>query len=112
MAAFIFRPYKFFLFFGLILLFISFYILIWILVNTLQIMPTIQIEQGFIDDRFSQAIGAAYRMRTHAFFIGGITLILAVQVLSLGFLSLQKKRYYEELFHLSSNLLNGINSQN
>jgi hypothetical protein len=31
-------------------------------------------------------------------------LMLAFQILSLGFISLQNKRYFEETFHLSTNL--------
>jgi hypothetical protein len=34
--------------------------------------------------------------------VGGITFIAAIQFLSVGFLSLQSKRYFEELFHLGT----------
>jgi glycosyltransferase involved in cell wall biosynthesis len=105
MSSFIFRPYVFFISFGVILFLIALYIIIWIFINTFQIMPDIQIDPQFIDDRFSTAIGQVYKARPHAFFVGGITLLLSLQVLSLGFLSLQSKRYFEELFHISSSLL-------
>jgi dolichol-phosphate mannosyltransferase len=105
MAGFIFRPYIFFLSFGLILLLLSLYMITWILINTFQIMPTIQIDPQYFDDRFSQAIGYAFQKRPHAFIVGGITLLAAIQVLSLGFISLQKKRYFEELYHLNSSIL-------
>jgi dolichol-phosphate mannosyltransferase len=105
MAGFIFRPYIFFLSFGLILFLLALYMITWILINTFQILPTIQIDTQYFDDRFLQAIGYAFQKRPHAFYIGGITLVAAIQVLSLGFLSLQKKRYFEELFHLNSSIL-------
>lgn len=102
MAGFIFRPYIFFLAFGFILFLISLYIIIWIFINTFQVMPQISIDPQFIDDKFSMAIGQVFKTRPHAFIVGGITLMLAIQILSLGFLSLQSKRYFEELFHLGS----------
>jgi glycosyltransferase involved in cell wall biosynthesis len=102
MAGFIFRPYIFYLTFGAVLLFLSLYIIGWIFYNTFQIYPTIQITSQFLDDRFSEAIGQAFRERPHSFMVGGITLLAAIQVLSLGFLSLQQKRYFEELFHLGT----------
>jgi hypothetical protein len=61
-----------------------------------------------LDDRFSIAIGQVYKARPHSFFIGGITLLAAIQVLSLGFISLQNKRYFEETFHLNTTILKGF----
>jgi dolichol-phosphate mannosyltransferase len=104
MAAFIFRPYIFFLSFGFILFILSLYIIVWIFINTFQILQTIQIDPQYFDDRFSQAIGYVFQRRPHAFYVGGITLVSAIQVLSLGFLSLQNKRYFEELFHMGSSI--------
>jgi glycosyltransferase involved in cell wall biosynthesis len=105
MSGFIFRPYIFYISFGLILFLISLYIIGWIFINTFQIMPSIQIDSAYFDDRFSKALGLVFNQRPHAFFVGGITLILAIQILSLGFLSLQSKRYFEELFHINSSIL-------
>jgi len=102
MAGFIFRPYVFFIGFGVLLFLIALYIIIWIFINTFQVMPQISIDPQFVDDRFSMAIGQVFKARPHAFIVGGITLMLAIQVLSLGFLSLQSKRYFEELFHLGT----------
>jgi dolichol-phosphate mannosyltransferase len=104
MAGFIFRPYIFFLTFGLILLILSLYIIGWIFYNTFQVYPMIQIDSQFFDDKFSYAIGQVYKDRPYSFLIGGITLLAAIQVLALGFLSLQQKRYFEELFHISSSI--------
>ena len=104
MAAFIFRPYVFFLTFGSVLLILSLYMIVWIIINTFHVLPTIHIDPQYFDDRFSQAIGNVFQRRPHAFYVGGITLVSAIQVLSLGFLSLQNKRYFEELFHINSSI--------
>jgi hypothetical protein len=36
--------------------------------------------------------------------VGGFVLMIGIQLFSLGALALQKKRYFEELFHISSNI--------
>ena len=102
MAGFIFRPYIFFISFGFILLLVSFYIIGWIFINTFQVMPTIHLDPVYFDDRFSKALGLVFQQRPHAFLVGGITLLAAIQVLSLGFISLQNKRYFEESFHINT----------
>jgi glycosyltransferase involved in cell wall biosynthesis len=104
MAAFIFRPYIFFLAFGIILFLISLYLIGWIFYFTLSAIPAIPIDPQAFDDRFSLAIKQIYQQRPHLFFVGGVTLLAALQILSLGFLSLQSKRYFEELFHISTSV--------
>jgi len=108
MAGFIFRPYIFFISVGFILFLVAFYIIGWIFINTFQKMSTIQIDPVFFDDRFSKALGLVFNQRPHAFFIGGITLLAAIQILSLGFISLQQKRYYEEIFHISTSIFKKV----
>jgi dolichol-phosphate mannosyltransferase len=104
MAGFIFRPYIFFLFAGFLLLLFSIYLIGWIFYFTFSAIPSIPIDPQAFDDRFSLAIKYVYQQRPHLFFIGGITLLAALQILSLGFLSLQSKRYFEELFHLNTSI--------
>ena len=110
MSGFIFRPYIFFIGVGGFLFLLSLYIIGWLLVNTFAIMPEIVIEPEFFDDRFSYAVAKVYKERPHAFFVGGFTLLLAIQFFSLGFLSLQSKRYFEELFHFNTNLSKKFNN--
>jgi glycosyltransferase involved in cell wall biosynthesis len=105
MAGFIFRPYIFFLGVGMLLFLIACYIISWIFYNMFEIYKTIHIDPKFFDDRFSIAIGQLFNQRPHAFFVGGIILIAAIQILSLGFISLQNKRYFEETFHINSRIL-------
>ena len=99
-SGFIFRPYMFFILPGTLLLIIAAYMIVWILINTYQIYPDIIIENSkFIDDRFSLAISQVFKDRPHAFLVGGFILVVAMQFLGIGFLSLQNKRYFDELFY-------------
>ncbi|MGB5418812.1 glycosyltransferase family 2 protein, partial [Algibacter sp.] len=100
MSSFIFRPYGFFMIVGLLLLLASVYMIGWIFYHVYTIYPEIQSSGAFFDDVFSEAVAAVYNKRPHAFLIGGFTFVTAIQFLGLGFISLQKKRYFDELFHL------------
>jgi hypothetical protein len=102
MSGFIFRPYIFFLGIGTVLMIISLYEIIWLLHDTFADMSKLRSSQ--IQDTFSYSVALQFRKNPQTFFIGGITFIVAVQFLSLGFLSLQSKRYFEELFHLGTSL--------
>jgi glycosyltransferase involved in cell wall biosynthesis len=105
MSSFIFRPYGFFMMVGLLLLVLSLYMIVWIFYHVYMIYPEIQVSGEFFDDMFSEAVAAVYNKRPHAFLIGGLTLVAAIQFLGLGFISLQKKRYFDELFHLNTAIL-------
>jgi glycosyltransferase involved in cell wall biosynthesis len=109
MSGFVLRPYIFFMFVGLILFVISIYIIIWLIINTLAVYPDLT-SAGYFDDNFSAAVAEIFRRKPHAFFVAGISLIVSLQFLSLGFLSLQSKRYFEELFHLNTSILKKTNS--
>lgn len=103
--SFIFRPYLFFWVLGIGIFLISLYIIIWIFINTyLQYPLTDGLAQGF-ENRFGLAVSEVYRQRPYSFVVGGITLIISIQIMGLGFISLQKKRYFDELFHLNSRIL-------
>ena len=98
MSSFIFRPYIFFLAIGGVLMLLSMYEIIWLLGDTLK----------FISDStkniptFSTSLALQFRKNPQSFVVGGITFLASIQFLSLGFLSLQSKRYFEELFHLGT----------
>jgi len=100
MSAFIFRPYIYFLALGTFLMVLSMYELIWLLSDTLASLS----KSHGLENSFSLSIALQFRKNPQSFIIGGITFIAAIQVLSLGFLSLQSKRYFEELFHLGTSL--------
>ncbi len=109
MAGFIFRPYIFFLGLGLVLLIISMYIIGWIFINTIQAYPLVQSNPQFTD-KFSMAVLYVFKQRPYSFYVGGIVLLAAIQILNLGFLSLQNKRYFDETFHLGTSILKHIKS--
>ena len=102
MAAFIFRPYIFFIGIGSVLMLLSMYELIWLLFDTLSDL-NLSLNQGRSTiNSFSLSLAKQFRKNPQTFLVGGITFLAAIQFLSLGFLSLQSKRYFEELFHLGT----------
>lgn len=98
MSSFIFRPYIFFLAIGMILMMLSMYELIWLLVDTLSYIS----NSTAVIPSFSESLALQFRKNPQSFIVGGITFVAAIQFLSVGFLSLQSKRYFEELFHLGT----------
>jgi hypothetical protein len=52
----------------------------------------------------SHAVEAAYLAHPHTFFVAATATIISIQLLSLGFHSMQNKRYFEELFHLATGI--------
>lgn len=109
MSAFIFRPYVFFIAIGSFLMILSMYQLVWLFADTL-----IDLNQcassGEIVCSFSISLAKQFGKNPQSFLVGGITFLAAIQFLSLGFLSLQSKRYFEELFHLGTALKKKINN--
>ncbi len=104
MSGFIFRPYLFFVGIGTILLCLSMYQLVWLLFDTLSDISTVQKLNPNALHPFSQSLALQFTKNPHSFLIGGITFLASIQFLSLGFVSLQSKRYFEELFHLGSSI--------
>lgn len=102
MTGFIFRPYMFFMLIGMLLFLAGTYVVGWIFAHTFDLMPTMELLDGMYNTRFSAAVAEVFNRRPHAFFVGGFSLVIALQFLGIGFLSLQNKRYFDELFHLGS----------
>ncbi len=102
-SGFLFRPFMFFVLPGLAVLLFSIYVNAWMVhhfINHYQTM--VQYDEVFT--RASAAIGAAYAQSPHTFVIGLLSLMLAIQLISLGILSLQSKNYFEEIFYLGSTI--------
>lgn len=104
MSGFIFRPYIFFMGIGAILMLLSLYELIWLLHDTLADIKLARLQSPSTNDPFSYSLYLQFKKNPQSFIVGGITFIASIQFLSLGFLSLQSKRYFEELFHLGTSL--------
>lgn len=103
LSGFMFRPFMFFIFSGLFILLLSFYPIVWTFIHTFNFYRATPAGER-IDYRLSEAIAQAFHMSPNAFIVGGIALIVAIQLISLGVLALQKKKYFEELFYLNSSI--------
>ena len=99
---FIFRPFIFFMLPGLALMLSSIYTLMLVVKYTFVHFQSLPASFGSVNYRLGAAVAAAFNMSPHAFIVGGISLMVAIQLISLGILSLQNKRYFEELFHLGT----------
>jgi glycosyltransferase involved in cell wall biosynthesis len=108
LGGFVFRPFAFFMLPGLLALAAATYILGWFGLHVWWEMANVTVgPDAFWDDRLSEAIRIVFEHRTHAFIVGGFCLLVGLQLMSLGVLSFQQKRYFEELFHLGSSLSPG-----
>ena len=114
MSGFIFRPYIFFIGIGVILLTLSLYELVWLLYDTIAALPAIYHQTPAVANPFSYSLSKEFALNPQSFLVGGITFLASIQFLGLGFVSLQNKRYFEELFHLGTSLKkqngNGVNN--
>jgi glycosyltransferase involved in cell wall biosynthesis len=112
MSGFIFRPYIFFVGIGVVLLCLSLYQLIWLLYNTIAGLSNIASMVPAVQHPFSYSLAQQFSLYPQSFLIGGITFLAAIQFLGLGFVSLQNKRYFEELFHLGSSIKKNTKVEN
>ncbi len=101
LSGFIFRPIYFFILPGLLLFALSCYTNVWGFVH---ILDALFPGEGVAIPTFSRAVGIAFAQHPHTFVVGLLSLTLAVQLISLGLLALQNKRYFEEVFHLSTSI--------
>lgn len=106
--SFIFRPYMLFWVLGLVFLFISSVLVVGLSADTWkEYLFTAHISDDF-GNRLSMATVKVYNEKPLSFVMAGTTLIIAVQLLGLTLISLQKKRYFDELFHLNSSVLKTV----
>ena len=103
-SGFIFRPFMFFVVPGTLLLMLSMFTLVWVFIHTWQAYLRLPKTTGAFDTFTSVALSAAFQESPHTFVVGGISLMVAIQLLSLGILASQHKRYFEELFHLGTSI--------
>ena len=99
-ASFLFRPLMFFFGPGLLILALSAWTLGSVAVGVLRHFSE---GTGNFDQHLTYAFSQTYRERPHSFIIGGLSFVVAVQLITLGLLATQAKRYFEELFHLGTN---------
>ncbi len=101
-SAYMFRPFLLFILPGLSLFILSLYPLVWTMIHTVHEFNKLASSGLSLDYKFSEAVGKAFSVSPHAFIIGGIALVVAIQLISLGLLALQKKRYFMEIFYITS----------
>lgn len=105
-ASFLFRPLIFFVIPGLVLLAVALWTLSSVFITVVERFAD---ATGGFDHRMTIAFAEAWNQRPQSFVIGGIAFMVAVQLISLGVLATQAKRYFEELFHLQTALLRKVN---
>ncbi|MCP3958814.1 MAG: glycosyltransferase family 2 protein [bacterium] len=103
MSGFLFRPVTLLVAPGILILLFAVYVNAWMLVHFLGEYLALPGEM-WIFDRASAAVEAAFRQFPHTFVVGGIALMLGVQMIGLGVLALQARAYFEELFHLGTTI--------
>ena len=99
LSGFLFRPFMFFILPGLLLLAFAGWVNVWMVIHFFEALGNAPPD---VSDTVSWAIATAYRDYPHTFIVGLLSLMLAVQLVSLGILALQSKSYFEEIFYLGS----------
>ena len=100
LAGFVFRPFFFFIIPGFLIGGFSIYVNVWMFIHYFDALDELRAVSA--DVAWTEAFAIAYRDHPHTFIFGLLTAMLAVQLLGLGVLALQNKRYFDELFVLGS----------
>jgi glycosyltransferase involved in cell wall biosynthesis len=103
LSGFLFKPFMCFVLPGLALLLFSLYVNAWMVIHFFEAYQKFPQFTWFFT-RASAAVAIAYQQAPHTFFVGLMSLTLAIQFISLGILALQSKRYFEEIFHLGTTI--------
>ncbi|MCW6035942.1 glycosyltransferase family 2 protein [Spirulina subsalsa FACHB-351] len=101
-SGFLFRPVMFFILPGLFFLFLSLIADSWVLIHCFNEFQNPELAQYWFGYRLSEAVANAFKLSPHSFILGGMTLMIAIQLISLGISSLQSKSYFEEVFYLGT----------
>ena len=101
LSGFVFSPFMFFIMPGLLLLAFAGWVNFWMLMH---FFDALAIAPGGMSsaDTISWAVSQAYTEYPHTFIVGLLSLMLAIQLVSLGIIALQSKNYFEEVFYLGS----------
>ena len=106
-SSFLFRPFFYFIMPGLLVLIAAVYSLGWSAFHVGN--ELLHVPPG-AEASFSAAVARAYAFSPHSFLVGGIALLVSIQLVSLGIISAQQKRYFEEVFHLGTSILSSTNT--
>jgi hypothetical protein len=89
---------------GLLLLGFAAYVNTWMVIHFIEAYVELE-ASGDAALEMSAAVALAYTRYPHTFIVGLLSLMLAMQLIGMAMLSLQNKRYFDELFHLGSTVL-------
>ncbi|MET0658993.1 MAG: glycosyltransferase family 2 protein [Steroidobacteraceae bacterium] len=104
LSGFVFRPFMFLVMPGLLLLLFSAYVNAWMFIHFFNAMAQLPPEARDATVAFAQA----YAAHPHTFIVALLSLMLAVQLIGLGIVALQSKRYFEEIYYLGVSLRRSI----
>ncbi len=100
LSGFVFRPMHFFILPGTVLGLFAMYSTYWMFSHYFEAIYTTRSLGAAASGKAALAI--AFNANPHTYIVGLTNIILSVQLLSLGVSSLQNKRNFEDLYHLSS----------
>ena len=104
LSGFMFRPFIFFIMPGIFLMILSVYSFFWVFAHTIYQFGNLPVSLGGFDVKLSAAVANAFQQAPHTFVVGGISLMLAFQLISLGILSIQSKKNFEDMFQLCTDI--------
>jgi glycosyltransferase involved in cell wall biosynthesis len=97
LSGFLFRPFLFFIVPGLLVGLFAAYVDYWMFVHFFEAYAELSSGGGEFDA--SDAFALAYAQFPHTFVTALLSSMLAIQLIGLGIVTLQNKRYFEDLFH-------------
>ena len=89
---------------GLLLIAFAAYVNTWMVIHFMDAYVELGASPAAARD-MSAAVALAYARYPHTFIVGLLSLMLSMQLIGMAMLSLQNKKYFDELFHLGSTLL-------
>jgi hypothetical protein len=104
LSGFLLRPFTFLLVPGLVLLAFAAYVDTWMVIHVVEAHAGLGARPE-IAHTMSAAVAEAYALYPHTFIVGLLATMMALQLIGMAMLSLQNKRYFDELFHLGTTLL-------
>lgn len=103
LSSFLLRPFYYLLVPGLLLLVFALYVDTWMIIHFFEmLLPSLGTDDPLAP---SEAVAIAYQAYPHTFIVGLLATMLALQLIGMGVLALQGKKYFEELFHFQTEVL-------
>jgi glycosyltransferase involved in cell wall biosynthesis len=107
LSGFIFRPFMFLVVPGLLLLLFSLYVNTWMLIHFFNAFFALPPEYAGMP---SAAVAQAYAQHPHTFMVGLLSMMLSIQLVGLGVVALQAKKYFDELYYAGVTLHRHLDS--